>query len=97
MKHFMLELTYTASIEQIDAALVEHRAFLQKGFDAGILLMSGPQNPRTGGIILGRSESMEEFKSFMLQDPFNVKSLATYRFVEFSPVKLQPFMQDWCK
>ncbi|MCE9599591.1 MAG: YciI family protein [Spirochaetia bacterium] len=95
MKHFLMELTYTAAIEQIDAAVVEHRAFLQKGFDAGMLLMSGPQNPRTGGVILGRAESLEIIRDFMLQDPFNVKSLATYRFVEFSPVKMQPFMKDW--
>lgn len=91
-----MELTYTSSIEQIDAAVVEHRAFLQKGFDAGMLLMSGPQNPRTGGVILGRAESLESIRAFMLQDPFHVKSLATYRFVEFIPVKMAPFMQEWC-
>lgn len=96
MKHFMIEVTYTVPIEQIDAAVTEHRAFLQKGFDAGTLLMSGPQNPRTGGVILGRAESLESIRSFMMEDPFNVKSLATYRFVEFTPVKMQPFMKDWC-
>jgi uncharacterized protein YciI len=95
MKHFVVELTYTASLEAIDAAVGGHRAFLQTGYDAGILLLSGPQASRTGGIILGRAGSQEEMERFLSADPFQQRGLATYRFIEFNPVRRQAFLTEW--
>lgn len=95
MKHFVIEVTYLAPIEQIDATLVEHRAFLQTGYDKGWLLCSGPQDPRTGGIIITRAPSAEEISVFFKNDPYQIKGLAEYRFTEFNPVKRQAFMEEW--
>ena len=95
MKHFLVEVNYAVPLEEIDQVLAEHRAFLQTGYDRGLLLMSGPLNPRTGGRVVARAESLEEIRSFFAQDPYNLKSLATYAFYEFEPVKRQPFMEDW--
>jgi uncharacterized protein YciI len=95
MKSFIIEVTYTAPLDQIDANVTEHRAFLQTGYDKGWLLCSGPQNPRTGGMIVARAPSLDELKNFCNQDPFIQRKLASYRFVEFNPVKRQAFMEDW--
>ena len=95
MKHFVVEVTYTASIEQIDASLNVHRNFLQSGFDKGWLLMSGPQIPRTGGIIIARSPSLHELQNFFLDDPYQKSKLAVYRFIEFNPVKRSSFIESW--
>ena len=95
MQHFVVEVIYKAPIEEIDNALAEHRAFLQEGYDKGILLMSGPQLPRTGGIIIGRAESMEEFAAYISEDPFNIKGLAEYQYIQFNPVKHQEFLTNW--
>jgi len=97
MKHFLVEVNYAVPLEQIDAVLAEHRAFLQTGYDRGLLLMSGPLNPRSGGRVVARAESLEEIQAFFAQDPYNLKGLATYAFYEFEPVKRQPFMEDWVK
>jgi uncharacterized protein YciI len=95
MKHFMIELTYLVPAEQLAEIVTEHRAFLQTGYDAGRLLFSGPQNPRVGGIVLARAESLEEIQQFFSGDPYQIKGLASYRFVEFNPVKFQPFIEPW--
>ncbi|HMW59395.1 MAG TPA: YciI family protein [Leptospiraceae bacterium] len=95
MKHFMIEVTYTVPIERIDEVTAEHRAFLQKWYDEGTLLMSGPQVPRTGGIILGKCESREKMEEIFSQDPFKLKGCAMYRIVEFNPVKHQEFLKTW--
>lgn len=95
MHHFIVEVTYTASLEAIDEALVEHRAFLQTGYDAGRLLFSGPQNPRTGGVIVGRAASRADFEDFLQHDPFRRLNLADYRIIEVEPVKRQPFLESW--
>ena len=95
MKHFIVEITYAVPLEQIAQVRPEHRDFLQTGFDRGLLLMSGPLNPPTGGIAVARAESQEEIQAFFAQDPYNLNGMTTYGFVEFDPVKRQPFLETW--
>jgi uncharacterized protein YciI len=45
MKHFIVEIIYKAHIDKIEEVLTEHRNFLQRGYDEGKILMSGPQVP----------------------------------------------------
>jgi uncharacterized protein YciI len=95
MKFFVVEITYTAPLTEIDRALPSHRLFLQSGYDQKFLLLSGPKSQRTGGIIVARSESAEEVRVFFSHDPYLVEKLATYRFVEFTPVKHSPAVAEW--
>ncbi len=95
MKHFIIEITYTVSFTKIEEVLQEHRNFLQKGYDAGILLCSGPQEPKTGGLIVARSQSLENIKDYFKNDPFLQHNVAQYRYIEFNPVKFQPFLKEW--
>lgn len=96
MKHFIVEITYIAPLESIEKVVSNHRIFLQAGYDAGKLLMSGPQEPKVGGIIIVRGETKEEVVSFFSKDPYNLSELVEYRFIEFNPVKFQSFLADWC-
>ncbi len=95
MKHFVISIKYSAPIEKIDDHLASHRNFLQIGYDIGFLLCSGPCNPRTGGIIIARSESREELELLFQKDPYLINKLADYEFIEFNPVKHQDFLSDW--
>ena len=95
MKHFIVEDVYTAPLEQIEAAVAEHRRFLQSGYQRGWLLCSGPQVPRQGGVIVARAPSLADIQRFFADDPFQKKGLATYRFIEFEPLTRQPFLEDW--
>lgn len=95
MNHFLIEITYTAPLERIDELLPAHRAFLQEGYDRGVLLLSGPQNPRAGGIVIARAASFDELDRFFAADPYRREGVADYRFVEFNPVKFQPLLADW--
>lgn len=95
MKHFIIKLEYKVPIEKIDSVLVAHREFLDSGYEKKILLSSGPQNPRDGGILIARSESLEAMKDFCKQDPFSKHGFADYHFTEFIPVKYQKDFADW--
>ena len=95
MKHFVVEITYTASSEAVTAVLERHRAYLQKGYEAGLLLMSGPQNPKTGGMIIARAESLEAIQAYFEGDPYHTEGVGQHRFIEFIPVKHQPFIAGW--
>jgi uncharacterized protein YciI len=95
MRHFVVEVTYTVPLARIDELLADHRAFLQTGYDRGLLLASGSQVPRTGGLILARAESRDALEAFFAADPYVRERAASYRIVEFVPVKHQAFLADW--
>ena len=95
MRHFIIELTYTVPFEDLADTLPAHRAFLQPAYDRELVLFSGPQLPKAGGVIVMRMESMDEVKAFFAHDPFHVRGLAAYRFIEIDMVKRQPFMDRW--
>ncbi len=82
----VIEVTYKKSLTEIDRLLDEHRAFLQKYYDKGILLASGPQQPRNGGIILALPDK-DIMHELIKEDPFYQHDLADYRFIQFEPVK----------
>ena len=82
---FAVVVRYIQPIEQVDAVLAPHRAYLQSNCDAGRFLVAGPQAPRTGGLILARAESKEELRKLLEEDPFNKAGVAEYDIIEFVP------------
>jgi uncharacterized protein YciI len=95
MKHFIILLTYTKPLEEIDKFLVEHRSYLDEGYKNSVLLASGPQNPRNGGVLIGKAESLLKMKEFCSQDPFSINQCAEYQLIEFIPVKYQSDFKNW--
>jgi uncharacterized protein YciI len=95
MKHFVVEATYLVPFEQIEPAIPRHRAWLQKGYDLGLFLCSGPQDPPLGGFLVARANSLAELKAMFAAEPFNIEKLASYAFKEFHPVKRQPWTEGW--
>jgi uncharacterized protein YciI len=95
MKHFIINIKYIVPLSRIDEILPEHRKFLQTGYDQGLLLFSGPLNPRTGGIVAARSESIDQIKIFFQKDPYSINKCAEYEFTEFDPVKSQSLLNSW--
>ncbi len=95
MKFFLINLEYTVPTEKLDEAVPDHRKFLQIQYDAGILLISGPKEPRVGGMILAKSNSLEELETLFKNDPFAKLNYAKYSYTEFFPVKHQPYIKQW--
>src|SRR5690349_3841076 len=80
---FIIELTYTASLAQIDANMPAHMKFLKKHYAAGTFLVSGRKIPRDGGIIVAVGGSREEVEAIAREDPFCARGLADVRVIEF--------------
>ncbi|KMN29863.1 hypothetical protein VI26_22020 [Chromobacterium sp. LK1] len=79
---FIVSLSYTAPLSDIDALLDQHIVWLQQGYAAGLLLASGRKSPRTGGVILARGERAE-LEALLARDPFAVANVARYEITEF--------------
>lgn len=88
-------ITYTVPLEKIDEILPQHRKFLQDDYNKNILLLSGPMNPRSGGVVIARAQSIDKIKKFFDLDPYNTNNYASFNFIEFDPVKHQDFLIPW--
>lgn len=95
MRHFIIHIDFKVLFETFGEAVPRHRAFLQDGYDQGLLLMSGPREPRTGGIVIARAGSLEHVETFFSKDPYKREGLATHSFQEFTPVKAQECVKTW--
>ncbi len=95
MKHFIILIEYKVPLEEIVKLTDAHRAHLQKGYKKGMLLLSGPQIPRTGGLVIGKCNDKEELETFFSEDPYFIHSCAEYRYIEFTPKSHQDFLSEW--
>lgn len=80
---FLIDLTYTAPLDAIDAAMRAHMTYLRAQYAAGRFVVSGRKVPRDGGVILAVGDSREEIEAIAREDPFVLQGLATFRIVEF--------------
>ncbi|MEV7775633.1 YciI family protein [Kitasatospora sp. NPDC086791] len=87
---FVLELTYTAPVERIDAALPQHIAWLEANYARGTFLASGRKVPRDGGVILAVGEDRAAIEALAATDPFALAGLCEYRVTEFLAILTAP-------
>ena len=84
---FVVILKYVAPLEKIDAYREEHLCFLDRYYKCGIFIASGPQIPRTGGIIIARCSSKQILEKILHEDPFYIHGFAEHQIYEFTPTK----------
>jgi uncharacterized protein YciI len=89
---FVIELIYKAPLDQIDAHMKAHMAFLKKYYASGHFLVSGRKIPREGGIILALAQSRDEVEAIVQEDPFCSRGLAEFRIIEFRASQSAPDM-----
>ncbi len=84
---FLITLTYKTRLDTVNDNLAARRAFLERGYEQDYFIVSGPQNPRVGGIILSPLKDREPLMEIMKQDPFYKQGIADYELTEFVPIK----------
>jgi len=92
---FLLELTYTAPLEAVDAVLEAHVGWLDEQFAAGLFLAAGRKNPRDGGVILAVAQSRARIEEIVAGDPFVAADVCTYRITEFVAAKTAPALEQY--
>jgi uncharacterized protein YciI len=82
---FVAISVYQKPLEEVNQRSAEHAAWIVKHYEAGRFLASGRRVPPSGGVIIGRAESLEEFQAVLAQDPYQQHGIAKYDIVEFAP------------
>ncbi|MDF0534708.1 hypothetical protein KDN34_01965 [Shewanella yunxiaonensis] len=84
---FVVSLTYTCELSEIEKYLAAHIAYLEQQYAAGHFLASGRKVPRIGGVILAQADSKAQLMQILALDPFKQQQLADYDVIEFIPSK----------
>ena len=83
---FIVKLTYKTPISEVDKYLQAHREYLDYYYKQGLLLVSGPLKPRTGGIVIALTKDKAYLESILQKDPYHLAEIADYELIEFTPV-----------
>ncbi|WP_327720703.1 YciI family protein [Streptomyces sp. NBC_00490] len=92
---FVLELSYTAPLDQVDAVLEAHVAWLDAQYERGVFLASGRKNPRDGGVILAVAGDRARIEEIAATDPFVTAGVCAYRITEFTATKTAPELERY--
>ncbi|MFG2804337.1 YciI family protein [Streptomyces sp. DT199] len=92
---FVLELTYTAPLEAVDAVLEEHVVWLDEHYRQGVFLASGRKNPRDGGVIIAVAGDRARIEEITAEDPFVIAGVCAYRVTEFTATKTAPALEPY--
>jgi uncharacterized protein YciI len=84
---YLILVNYVKPLSVIDELLPAHRKFLEANYQSGVFLLSGPREPRNGGIIMAQAGSRWELAAILEQDPFVTEGAATYEIIEFKATR----------
>lgn len=84
---FLLLSRYVKPVEEIDRVLPAHREFLDRCYKTGLFIVSGPQEPRVGGVIVTADVSREVIDAALAEDPFIREGISEYEIIEFRITK----------
>jgi uncharacterized protein YciI len=87
---FIILINYTKPIEEVNAVVADHRAYLDTQYEAGKLICSGRQSTMTGGVLISHVKTKEEADEIIKNDPYNLKGVAEYEVIEFTLGKFHP-------
>jgi uncharacterized protein YciI len=93
---FIIILKYKKPLEIVDKYVCEHRAFLDKCYENQFLIASGPQIPRTGGVLISQLKDRIQLENILHGDPFYINEVADYEILEFTPTKYHPEFASMC-
>lgn len=59
-----------------------HKAWIKRGFDDGVFVMTGTVQPNQGGLVMAANTSREDLEARVGADPFVVQGVVTAEILE---------------
>lgn len=87
MMYALVLIRYRRPMDDVAAATADHRSYLAGLRDAGLLLASGPFDPRSGGALLFRlpDDQPDLLDQLRDGDPFFQRGIANYELLRWAP------------
>lgn len=91
---FVIDIKFKVDLETVNKYVMEHRQWLDTKYAAGLLLCSGPKEPRVGGIIIALGDEIDKIQELIQEDPYNQHGVAEYTITEFLPNKYNQHLKS---
>ena len=92
---FIAVTTYTSPLAPDDPVLPSHWAYIEDCYRRELLVASGPQEPRSGGVLVLRGNDRRRAAALMDEDPLISSGRATYRLIVFTATRaMEPALLD---
>lgn len=79
---FMVLLKFSANKAAAGRLVEGHKAWLQRGFDDGVFLVTGSLRPEGGGGIVAHNTSLEALQERLKQDPFVAEDVVSTEIID---------------
>ena len=80
---FVIDIDYVVPLDQVQPHIEPHLSFVRAQYDAGVFLMSGPKEPRTGGVVIAAAPDRATIEAIVAQDPFTAANVMRCTITEF--------------
>lgn len=87
---FIVLLKFSENMAQAGQFMEGHNAWLKRGFDDGVFVLSGSLQPRLGGAIMAQNTSLVSLQSRVGDDPFVAEKVVSAEILEIAPAKTDP-------
>ncbi|CEN77594.1 YciI family protein [Paraclostridium sordellii] len=95
MRYFIVEGILKSKDEIDKDTMTKHMNYSQKAMDDGLILMSGLKKNMSGGIFIMKSDSIENIKEYLDNEPFKLEGIQDYKIIEFSPHYFNESPSEW--
>jgi len=93
---YVVTLSYLRPLDDVNAHFDGHREWLVQHIKAGRILLTGPLEPRTGGLLLVSVADRAELDRMMSEDPFVIHRLVEIEVKAFTPaLRAAAFPAEW--
>lgn len=89
--------THKVGPEEREKLFDAHIKFLDGCYKKGILLASGPQSSKKGGVLVAKTKNEDELQALLQQDPFVINNITEYVIIDFIPTKFDPEFERFIK
>jgi uncharacterized protein YciI len=90
---FVILLRFAGNKGRVGQFMDSHKAWLARGFDDGVFLLSGTLQPNSGGGIVAHNTSLSDLQSRVSADPFVMENVVSAEILELTPSKADERLQ----
>ena len=84
---FVVLLKFSGNKDQAGQLMEGHKAWIKRGFDDGVFLLTGSLQPNSGGGIVAHNISLPELEDRVNDDPFVAEDVVSAEILEIAPSK----------
>lgn len=86
---FVVLLRFSENRSRAGACMDGHNAWIERGFDDGVFLLTGGLQPGLGGAVLAHDTTLSELQTRLNDDPFVAENVVTAEILEITPAQAE--------